>query len=59
MRLHDYPDYRWLRGFNIIPSWGARIEQAWWEYDGGLRAGLDHLREPPRFTPPWRQENAR
>lgn len=30
--LHRYPDYRWLRGFNIIPSWGARIEQAWWGY---------------------------
>jgi len=29
-----YPDYGWLRGFNMIPSWGARIEQAWWEYDG-------------------------
>lgn len=32
--IHHYTDYRWLRGFNIIPSWGARIEQAWWEYDG-------------------------
>ena len=31
--MHHYTDYRWLRGFNIIPSWGARIEQAWWEYD--------------------------
>jgi hypothetical protein len=32
--IHRYTDYRWLRGFNIIPSWGARIEQAWWDYDG-------------------------
>lgn len=30
--LHRYDSYGWLRGFNIIPSWGARIEQAWWEY---------------------------
>jgi len=32
--LHWYADYGWLRGFNIIPSWGARIEEAWWKYDG-------------------------
>lgn len=32
--LHRYDDYRWLRGFNVIPSWGARIEQAWWLYEG-------------------------
>ena len=32
--IHSYSDYRWLRGFNMIPSWGARIEQAWWAYDG-------------------------
>ncbi len=32
--LHRYEDYRWLRGFNVIPSWGARIEQAWWAYNG-------------------------
>lgn len=25
-------DYAWLRGFSLVPSWGARIEQAWWEY---------------------------
>jgi hypothetical protein len=31
--IHYYSDYRWLRGFNIIPSWGARIEQAWWDYE--------------------------
>lgn len=31
--LHQYPDYKWLRGFNVIPSWGARIEEAWWNYD--------------------------
>ena len=34
--MHNYADYRWLRGFNIIPSWGARIEQAWWDYDPTL-----------------------
>jgi len=32
--IHRYADYRWLRGFSMIPSWGARIEQAWWDYDG-------------------------
>lgn len=32
--LHVYPDYRWLRGFSVVPSWGARIEEAWWAYDG-------------------------
>lgn len=32
--MHNYSDYGWLRGFNVIASWGARIEQAWWEYDG-------------------------
>jgi hypothetical protein len=31
--LHVYPDYGWLRGFSIIPSWAARIEDAWWFYD--------------------------
>lgn len=31
---HVYPDYGWLRGFSIIPSWAARIEDAWWFYDG-------------------------
>lgn len=30
--IHNYQNYAWLRGFNIIPSWGARIEQAWWDY---------------------------
>lgn len=34
--LHVYPDYRWLRGLGIVPSWGARIEDAWWFYDGSL-----------------------
>lgn len=24
--------YGWLRGFSVVPSWGARIEQAWWDY---------------------------
>ena len=32
--LHIYPDYGWLRGFSVVPSWGARIEEAWWSYDG-------------------------
>ena len=27
-----YQDYGWLRGFSVVPSWGARIEQAWWDY---------------------------
>ncbi|NUQ63720.1 MAG: cellulase family glycosylhydrolase [Pirellulales bacterium] len=36
--LHVYPDYGWLRGFSMVPSWGARIEEAWWAYDGaGMR----------------------
>jgi len=30
--LHRYDSYGWLRGLNCIPSWGARIEQAWWAY---------------------------
>ena len=25
---HVYPDYGWLRGFSIVPSWAARIEDA-------------------------------
>jgi hypothetical protein len=33
--LHAYKDYGWLRGFSMVPSWGARIEEAWWSYDGG------------------------
>lgn len=33
-RLHAYSDYGWLRGFSIVPSWGARIEEAWTAYDG-------------------------
>jgi len=32
--LHRYAAYGWLRGFSLIPSWGARIEDAWWFYDG-------------------------
>ena len=32
--LHVYSDYSWLRGFGVIPSWAARIEDAWWFYDG-------------------------
>lgn len=31
--IHRYQSYGWLRGFNVIPSWAARIEQAWWYYD--------------------------
>lgn len=30
--LHAYTDYGWLRGFSVVPSWGARIEEAWWNY---------------------------
>jgi hypothetical protein len=33
MGMHRYQSYGWLRGFNLIPSWGARIEQAWWDYN--------------------------
>jgi len=32
--MHRYPDYGWLRGLGMVPSWGARIEDAWWFYDG-------------------------
>jgi hypothetical protein len=32
--LHVYDNYGWLRGFSVVPSWGARIEDAWWLYDG-------------------------
>jgi hypothetical protein len=32
--IHVYPNYAWLRGFTVVPSWGARIEEAWWNYDG-------------------------
>jgi hypothetical protein len=31
--LHVYSDYGWLRGFSVVPSWGARIEEAWWSYE--------------------------
>lgn len=30
--INVFPDYGWLRGFNVIPSWGASIEEAWWHY---------------------------
>jgi hypothetical protein len=33
-KLHAYADYGWLRGFSVVPSWGARIEEAWWFYQG-------------------------
>lgn len=32
--LHAYTDYGWLRGFSMVPSWGTRIEDAWWNYNG-------------------------
>jgi hypothetical protein len=32
--LHVYESYGWLRGFSVVPSWGARIEEAWWSYRG-------------------------
>jgi len=31
--MHAYKEYGWLRGMNVIPSWAARIEEAWWFYD--------------------------
>lgn len=31
--VNVYESYGWLRGLNCIPSWGARIEEAWWFYD--------------------------
>src|SRR5437762_2168965 len=31
--MHAYENYGWLRGFSVVPSWGARIEDAWWFYD--------------------------
>ena len=33
-KASQYKDYGWLRGFSVVPSWGARIEEAWWLYDG-------------------------
>jgi Cellulase (glycosyl hydrolase family 5) len=33
--MHRYTDYGWLRGFSVVPSWGARVEEAWWRYHGG------------------------
>ncbi|MGV3659752.1 MAG: cellulase family glycosylhydrolase [Prosthecobacter sp.] len=32
--LHAYDNYGWLRGLGMVPSWAARIEDAWWFYDG-------------------------
>jgi hypothetical protein len=32
--LHVYDNYGWLRGLGVVPSWAARIEDAWWFYDG-------------------------
>ncbi|HSH93876.1 MAG TPA: cellulase family glycosylhydrolase [Roseimicrobium sp.] len=31
--MHVYDNYGWLRGFSVVPSWAARIEDAWWEYN--------------------------
>lgn len=31
--INVFESYGWLRGLNSIPSWGARIEEAWWSYD--------------------------
>jgi len=31
--MNVYEDYGWLRGMNVIPSWAARIEEAWWFYE--------------------------
>ena len=42
--MHNYTDYGWMRGFNVVPTWGARIEEAWWRYDGArLRRELAPL----------------
>ena len=30
--LHVYDSYGWLRGFGMVPSWAARIEDAWCLY---------------------------
>ncbi len=32
--LHAYQEYGWLRGFGMVPSWGANIVEAWQLYDG-------------------------
>jgi len=32
--LHVYPEYGWLRGLGIVPSWGSNIVEAWQLYDG-------------------------
>jgi hypothetical protein len=32
--INVFDDYGWLRGFSVVPSWGARIETAWAKYDG-------------------------
>jgi len=32
--LHNYEGYGWLRGFSVVPSWGANIGEAWLAYDG-------------------------
>ena len=37
--LHVYENYGWLRGLGMVPSWAARIEDAWWFYDGAKMRG--------------------
>jgi hypothetical protein len=32
--MHVYPDYGWVRGLGIVPSWGATVVEAWQLYDG-------------------------
>lgn len=37
--MHVYPNYGWLRGLGIVPSWGANIVEAWQLYDGARFRG--------------------
>lgn len=48
--LNVYESYAWLRGFSVVPSWGARIEEAWWSYDGS-RFREEIALSLGRFTP--------
>ena len=42
--INFYKDYSWLRGFNIIPSWGASIQEAWLRYSpAAFRKELEML----------------
>jgi len=47
--MHVYDSYGWLRGLNCIPSWGARIEEAWWAYDPARFREEVALASPMRF----------